>query len=84
MLRRSSTNNLRLEPIKAHTHLIPISKRKYDDLMALCRENTITPEYHNYYRDLPVLENETSNNSSSDEEISLQVMREKKLSKRRK
>lgn len=54
--------------------------------MALCKDHTISQEYDDFYKNLPVFKNEnpvSKNEGSDDDEISLQAMTAH-LSKRRK
>lgn len=39
---------------KLYTHPLPITKKKHEDLLALCEAGAIPGAYHQYYRDLPV------------------------------
>lgn len=78
--RRISGNSVPLPAYKEH---IPITKLKYDDLVELCKSNVIKKEYHTFYLNLPH-QGKNTNDSNDDDEINLQVMREKLLSKRRK
>ncbi|KAK5642408.1 hypothetical protein RI129_008575 [Pyrocoelia pectoralis] len=81
--RKSSTAST-LGPQTIYTSKIPINQKKYKDLMELCKSDVIKEEYHDFYENLPVSHNDEDDDESSDDEISLQAMREKMLSKRRK
>ncbi len=84
-LRRGRRSSIISQPQNAYKEKIPISKKIYEDLMALCKDNTIISEYHDFYKNLPAIQNESRNDDTDDDdELSLQAMREKILSKRRK
>ena len=45
----------RITPMKrAYGNRLLIAAAKYDDLMEMCREPIIPPEYQDYYKNLPV------------------------------
>lgn len=62
----SMDTNLYPEPL-------PLKQVKYKDLMAMCRDGTIPKNYHSYYVNLPVAENENSDTGATNDDDDLNL-----------
>lgn len=61
---------------------IPINRKKFKNLQEMCKQKdaVIPAEYHGFYESLPVEDSGEPN--SSDDDISLQTMKEKLLQRK--
>ncbi|KAB0790124.1 hypothetical protein PPYR_15557 [Photinus pyralis] len=83
--RKPTARNSSYEMKKAYTDQIPIQKKKFNDLQQMChgKDKIIPRQYHQYYRSLPVQAGNTnSEDYDSEDEVSLQVMKERYLQKK--